>query len=319
MDRCRVMKKSKYTYSLENFDHRAWLESINYNYYTKGSNVGKNWIGLDCPFCADGDTGGHLGINETTKAINCWRCQTKGNVIKLIGYLQGKKAIYSTLKHFTHVNGRLIPLKHHIDDLRGVTCVLPKRSTPTILQIHATYLKNRNFDPKYLYEKYELRSVGICPDWGYRIIIPIYYGKTLGTFVGRDITDNALIRYKACPINKSLIDPKGGIYNLQSAADRLILVEGVTDVWRIGDGCGAIMGTTLDDRQIADIISSNVKEIFILFDNDEAGKNASTIWGNALSAFLPTHTIQLTGVDDPGSLPNNEVEILRKDIFGKIY
>lgn len=313
------MKKRKYKYELENFDHRAWLESINYDYYTKGSNVGKNWVGLDCPFCADGDTGGHLGINEETKAIYCWRCQTKGNVIKLIIALQGKTAISSTLKRFTHTNRSVTPLKRHTHEMNRVPCTLPKRSTTTILQLHATYLKNRGFAPKYLYEKYKLRSVGICPDWGYKIVIPIYYGKTLGTFVGRDITGKAKIRYKACPIEKSLVDPKGGIYNLQSATDRLMLVEGVTDVWRIGDGCGAIMGTAFDDRQILDIVSSNVKEVFILFDNDKAGKTAANTWGNALSAFLPTHTIELTDVDDPGSMSTSEVEILRKDIFGKIY
>ncbi len=313
------MKKKKYKYNLENFNHRNWLDSIQYNYYTKGSNVGKGWIGLDCPFCPDGDTGGHLGINEKTKAINCWRCHTKGNILKLIEQLQGKTAVFKVLKHFMNGNIRLTALQDHMQAIRGVNCTLPKRATPTILPPHSTYLKNRNFNPEYLYKKYKLQSIGICPDWGYRIVIPIYYGNKLGTFIGRDITDKAKIRYKACPLDQSIIDPKGGVYNLNSAKNRLILVEGVTDAWRIGDGCGAILGTELDNRQIVDIANSKVKEVFILFDNDKAGQTATKTWANALSGFVSVHIIELTGYEDPGQLPTNEVEILRKDIFGKIF
>jgi DNA primase len=313
--------KKKYKYDLEIFDHRAWLEYLGIEYYTKGSNVGKGWIGINCPFCSDGDTGNHLGIREENKVIKCFRCKTKGNIITLIKKLQGEKQLSKTLKRFTNGNSHTNLPKHHTNTLFCSECVLPKKSTTKILVQHGNYLKNRKYSPKKLYEKYNLHSVNICPYWGHRIIIPIYNRKKLITFIGRDITGTAKIRYKACPKEKSVIDTKGLIYNLHTATDRLILVEGVTDVWRIGNGCGAIMGTEFDNRQILHIINSNIKEVFILFDNDVVGKQAAKIWGAALSAFISTYIINLEifNIEDPDDLEINDVNNLRKEIFGKIY
>lgn len=313
--------KRKYKYDLEIFDHHAWLDHLGIEYSSKGANVGKGWVGINCPFCPDGDTGGHLGINEQNKVISCWRCKTKGNIITLIKKLQGEKQLFKTLERFTNGKGHVRYVKQQGTVIHSSECHLPTKSTAKVLLPHGIYLKNRRYKPKETYKKYKLRSVNLCPDWGHRIIIPIFNGKKLVTFVGRDITGTAKIRYKACTKEKSVIDVKGVIYNLQNTQDRLLLVEGATDVWRIGDGTGAIMGTELDHRQILQIVNSKVKEVFILFDNDQPGKDAAEIWGNALSDFLPVNIIDLEifNVADPSELEISDVAKLRKEIFGKIY
>ena len=128
------------------------------------------------------------------------------------------------------------------------------------------------------------------------------------------------MRYKAEHVEKSVIDPKGLIYNIESEIDTVILVEGVFDAMRIGHGCGAISGTEFDDRQIKEIVDYNIKQVFLLFDNDAAGKQAAEKYGNALNPFVETYILTLPEyASDPGELTNEDVNVLRKLVFAKIY
>ena len=60
--------------SIRNFDIIAYLENRNIPYKSCGKNVSEGWIGIHCPFpfCSDPST--HLGINLSSKAVNCWIC-----------------------------------------------------------------------------------------------------------------------------------------------------------------------------------------------------------------------------------------------------
>lgn len=302
---------------IKNFNHKLWLTTLNIPFYETGRNLGKNWIGIDCPFCIEGDTGGHMGINTYHKGIHCWKCKTSGSIIKLIKKynIDYKNTLLRFQGKEIHVD--LIPKN---DRIYAKTCTLPERATPTILPLHKHYLLSRGFDPAQLYNDYQLLSTGVDVDWGYRLIIPMYYGQKLMTFVGRDVSGKAKIRYKAETIEKSVVDAKGTIFNINSATDRLILVEGVFDAMKLGKSCGSIMGTEFDDRQIQMIIKSNIKQVFILFDNDIAGKQAAQKYGNALNSFVETEILTLPeSVSDPAELSSDDINILRKQVFGKIY
>ncbi|MCK5862007.1 MAG: hypothetical protein KAH38_05950, partial [Candidatus Hydrogenedentes bacterium] len=66
-----------------NFDFEKCFNDNHIPLFYSGSNVGKGWVGMNCPFCGN-DTGGHLGVNKTTKIFTCWKCKTKGHIEKLL-------------------------------------------------------------------------------------------------------------------------------------------------------------------------------------------------------------------------------------------
>jgi hypothetical protein len=303
--------------NLKTFDFEKWMRNNNIPLYYKGANVGKGWVGTNCPFCPDGDSGGHLGINKKTKVISCWRCKTTGNIITLIKKLFPSVNIKEVLNDNT--GG-----KEHFEPTKAETfankCVLPTRATRKIYKAHGEYLKNRNFDPRKIYDEYNLHSIGIDAVFGYRIIIPVYRNSQLITFTARDITGKSKIRYKACPKEYSVLDPKSLVYNIDSADKRLILVEGATDVWRIGRGCGALMGASIVDEQIEDIVSRNFTKISILFDNDNTGRTEGEKLGQMLALYTNVEIMHLPEhLSDPGEMTTEDVNILRRYVFGKIY
>ncbi|MCK5863447.1 MAG: toprim domain-containing protein, partial [Candidatus Hydrogenedentes bacterium] len=154
----------------------------------------------------------------------------------------------------------------------------------------------------------------------HRIIIPLYMNGVLMSYVGRDVTGRATIRYKAVPIDQCIRDPKSMIYHIDHAHDKLILVEGATDVWRIGKGCGASMGAALTPAQITQIIQKKFSRIFILYDNDATGVAEGEKIGALLSQYVDVEILYLPeGTQDPGELTSDDVKVLRKQVFGKIY
>jgi hypothetical protein len=51
------------------------LEENNVRIWTRGNNVSKGWIGLNCPFCDDATN--HLGIKLSDYRCRCWKCGKK--------------------------------------------------------------------------------------------------------------------------------------------------------------------------------------------------------------------------------------------------
>jgi len=312
MARRRNLKKK-----VRNFDFETWFRNRNIAIIYKGANVGHGWVGMNCPFCPDGDTGFHLGVNKKSKMFSCWRCKTKGNIIQLIKKLVPDANINQIFDAHSFKNRQETPEN---ETKFASICKFPENSTDKIYKLHGEYLKQRNFNPKELYFEYKLKSTGIDAHFGYRIIIPIYKNDVLMTYTARDVSGKAKIRYKACPLEKSVKDPKSLIYNIDTADDILILVEGATDVWRIGRGCGAVMGAAMTNTQVKEIVHRNLHKVVILFDNDTPGRVEGEKLGNTLSLYTDVEIYSLPeNINDPGELEKNDVYELRKKIFGRKY
>ena len=79
---------------------------------------------------------------------------------------------------------------------KPTTIILPKHTELT--RPHKNYLIKRNFDPDELEFKWRLVSTGPVGPYKHRIIAPIYFNEKLVSYQGRDITDKAKLKYKAC-------------------------------------------------------------------------------------------------------------------------
>ena len=164
---------------------------------------------------------------------------------------------------------------------------------------HKRYLGSRGFDSDYLEQKYNLMGTPHLGDYCHRIIVPIFYKGNAVSYQGRDITGRSKLRYKACEKPVEIIHHKHTLYNLDRAKKQSIVVtEGVTGVWKLGDNAVCTFGIQYSMRQ-AELLS-HFKKVFVFFDNDS---NAQ-IQAEKLRGFLSTFgikTINLTTDNDKDS------------------
>ncbi len=131
-----------------------------------------------------------------------------------------------------------------------------------------------------------------------RIMIPIIStnGKILG-FGGRT-TNSSEPKYLNSPESDvfSKRNVLFGAYNIKKSnknTDNVILCEGYMDVialHKFGYSAVATLGTAVSDKQI-DILTKLSKNIFVVFDGDQAGKNASIRLFEKLLPLLKTDNI----------------------------
>jgi hypothetical protein len=174
----------------------------------------------------------------------------------------------------------------------------------------AAYLLGRGFGESVM-DKYRLC---FCTDgdYGYRIIIPIYFKGKLVSYLGRDFTGRQEPRYKNCKSHESLLRNRELLYGYDNfkggAAGHGYLVEGCTDVWRIGDLALATLTNKLYNSQRHIIIGFNLDSLTIAFDPGSYSKGLEA--GEELSPFIPKIKV-LNFQDDRDVAEHKFEEILR--------
>lgn len=221
------------------------------------------WVNFQCPLC--GDAGEHGGINLEGAYYHCWRCGghqleyvlsrafglSRREAERLIGEHTG--GVYTAPKSTTHAQSLQLP-------------------GGGLGKYHRQYLERRGFDPDYLVQEYGIRGTSPFERWegmdyGARVIIPVYDSiGELVSFQGRTIHPMEQVRYKACPKEKGVMDIKHCIYNAHRVpGDRVLVVEGAFDVWRLGAGAVGVLGVSVSRAQIRAL--SRWREVLIAFDS----------------------------------------------------
>jgi len=137
------------------------------------------------------------------------------------------------------------------------------------------------------------------------------FGRTV-SFTARDVTNSQEPRYKNMPNEDSIVPIKQCLYNIDNAENTLVIVEGIFDAWRIGNGAVATLGTKFTMPQIKLILDKKPKSVFVLFDKGalkEANKLASL-----LAPHISHTEILEIDVKDPAELSGKEVKMLRREI-----
>ena len=311
----------------ELIDIEEYLQNKGIPYDPPGSkNVGRDSIGISCPFCGDHQYSGgnHLGIKVDTKQWFCWICgmgRGKG-ILTLITKLEdcSYRQAEEILKPFTHSDMSLLQTTNTVD-LRASQGYfkLPSEAKDELLEPHRKYLESRGFDPEFIFNKYKLKCVGPIGYWKLRLIVPIYFHHRMVSFTAADITRKHTLKYKHCQIEKSLMPINNTLYNFDNANHTTIVVEGVTDVWRIGDGAVGLYRKHATRQQLK--ILSGFDRVFIMLDSDALDTNAIGALAPAdqlasdLSGFTDTEVIELDE-GDPADMKEEDVKHLRREIFG---
>lgn len=276
-------------------------------YHVSGNNCSPGFVNISCVFCSDGSC--HLGIKLDGTYANCWKCGSH-NIVD----------VFSTLLNITEQKTKNLLYEYSgkslVFDNKKKTnvskIVLPGKE---LMEMHRRYLLRRNFDPDYLVEKYKIRGTGIVGYWKYRIIIPIYYNNQLVAYQGRDITGKQKLRYLSLSPEKSVMNIKNVLYNSNNCNKvSIIVLEGVTDVWRFGDNCVCTFGTSVTEAQVN--LLSQYENIFFIFDSEkEAQQKAKKAALKLASLGCNTEVIDLQISEDPGSMNIDEVNYIKKELL----
>jgi len=300
----------------ETIDIEEYLDAKGVAYSPPGSkNVGKNSIGISCPFCGDHAYSGdnHLGIRLDSKIFSCWICGRTGNIFKLVMKLEEctfKQAVRTLAKYVYYDVSFAEKDTDVVISNSNSTISLPSYAKKELFSVHRKYLLDRGFDPDYIFNKYDLYCTGMLGKWKFRLIIPVYHKKKLVTFSSRDITDKSPNKYVHFANDLSIIPIKQTVYGIERALDIAVVVEGATDVWNIGDGTVCIWNKKASAQQIKQLI--NFKKVFIMLDSDAKDQVEELAYD--VGAFTDTEIIDLSE-GDPGDLTKEEVRYLRKQIF----
>lgn len=291
------------------FDVTSYLDARDIEYQSSGKNVSKGWINISCVFCDEKSN--HLGISNSG-GFHCWVCGEKGktphSLVMKIDNCSYKRAC-ETIEKFD------LDFVHEDEDFKSTVSEVefPKGMEKIFSEPHRQYLISRGFNPDELINQYGLKSCfRLGGGFAYRIIIPIYIGGRLVSYTSRDITDKQKEKYKHLSNNKSIIQIKDCLYNIDTVKDKGIIVEGVADVWRIGAGSIALFGTEYTGKQLQFLFKKRIKEMFVMFDSD-ATKKAYKL-GNILSTFIPKVEILELSNGDPAELNIEEVIKLKQEI-----
>jgi len=178
---------------------------------------------------------------------------------------------------------------------------------------HRRYLINRGFNPDELARQWGLQGTGHLGDYKHRIIIPITHHNRLVAYTSRDITGKSPLRYKNCPVE--LGNVKHYVYGLdQVIRDRVIVVEGPVDAWRLGIGIAvSTLGITWTMEQVNLILSSRIRYVSILYDNQPQAQEQADLLAEKLRD-MSVEVLCLDEIKDPGELDQLTV----KKLFGEV-
>lgn len=299
----------------------------------RGHGVGKNQIGIRCPFCTD-DEGYHMSVSLEGKGWRCWRNPTQhfgrspvGLICQLIGcsFEEGRRLAGGGTV-LADGSAKLAEMKlafndedYEVPQARALTLTMPdefrqfegKRSSVP----YVNYLLGRDIHELEAI-KYGLRYATHGEQRG-RIIFPIYYHDTLVSWTGRSISDREPLRYKEC--SQELAGVKAKDYLLwydmlmRTKCPTLVITEGPFDAlkvnvlgeWRARATC--CFGIWPTDRQIDLMHTMLPRFARCLILLDRAAEAMALRLQAALMPFRTTIARLPDHVKDPGELSRGQL------------
>ncbi len=279
------------------------LQQFNVPYRQAGhEHCRAGWVQIDCPWCSPGWQHWRLGYSLITGRMNCWACGGQ-NLMKTL--IEVTKQPYHVLKDLVED----IHLDWVADLPQRGTLKLPYNVMSPLLNIHRNYLSSRGFDPDEIEKIWGLQSIG----WNggslsWRIFIPIKWHAETVSWTTRSILDHH--RYRSASVSQEKYNHKDLLYGEDFCRHTIIVCEGPTDVWKIGPGAVATMGTSFTQAQVLKM--SKYPTRVICFDNEKAAQRRARQLVNCLAPFDGTTFNVTLDSKDPGSARASELHRLQK-------
>jgi DNA primase len=149
-------------------------------------------------------------------------------------------------------------------------------------------------------------------------LVPIVWENNTVSFQCRDFTEKATLRYITCPKSREIIHHKNILYGKQSSwTDRIIVCEGVFDVFRFGVNSVATFGIQFKQEQVRQI-KKYFKQVFVAFDDEpQAINKAEKLVSELRFRGITSERIPIVG--DPGGMNQKDADYLVKTYIKKGY
>jgi len=286
-------------------DLKQLLEEQSVQYVEGGShrNVREGWVGLDCPWC--GTVGKyHLAFHVQTLRGSCWQCG--GHSLPQALSLVARISIGQALDLVKQIPKRSRTASQAARQ-RGRLLIPP--GLGRLLEPHRRWLRGRELDPEHLEQLWDLQGFGVTPQLGWRLWIPVYYDREVVSWTTRSIGTGKM-RWIHAPPASEVFPIKTLLYGWDYVRGAVIVVEGPSDVWRIGPGAVAMFGMIPTMQQIHKLAS--VPRRVVCLDRGTKAQQAASSLARQLQAFPGETIVAELESDDPGSATNEEVAELRK-------
>ena len=305
----------------------ALLNHLGISYSLSGKNVTQGWVEVNCAFCYD--AGNHLGINLTSKMFSCWICRESGSILKYVQRVAGlnKRDSIALIKKF--LTGKIVEYEYQSSENKRADVTLPSHILKSPLPVHSEYLRERRFKPNELEMFFNISYTGQISkyvtterviNFNYRIIIPIFINGKLVNFTARDVTGQAEEKYKNCPTDDTLITTKDCIYGYDNIVDDVaVIVEGPTDVWRLGPGAIGLFGIKYTRHQLNLLYQKGLKKAVVFFDNEPTAQRIADKLAKEIGSFIPDVSILAPddSITDPGEMTKKQVRELWRMVHDK--
>ena len=135
----------------------------------------------------------------------------------------------------------------------------------------------------------------------------------LVSYTARDFTGKREPKYKHPFLEATIIPPSSCIYNIDTVKDKCIILEGGTDVWRMGDETISLQGIETTKEQVRYLSEAGIKKAVIMFDSGKDDKARKL--GYALSSVIPEIKIASLDSGDPGELSEEDAIKIKHELL----
>jgi hypothetical protein len=188
---------------------------------------------------------------------------------------------------------------------------------------HLRYLERRGFDAEQIMRTWGLLGTGPLAfldglNYRFRIVAPIIWDGRTVSFQSRDYTNKADRKYLACVPEREVLSHKTILYGQQDKwGSTGILVEGITDVWRLGTSACATFGIEYQTEQVLQLIN-HFERVVILFDPEPQAQQQARKMRAQLSGCGVKVIIEKLTDCDPGDLSQDDADHLVRNILRRV-
>lgn len=274
----------------------------------QGQNIEFKYSGQDylirCLNPEHDDNNPSLRIDRHSGVYHCLSCGFKGNIYEYFGLL---------------TTGRIaVKLNHLLNTLNNIKAMTEKVMLPPDAQSWDTELRGLS---KETIEHFGLFKTSSDASLLGRVCIPLYdINGELVAFTTRHTLSDAEPKYLTLP-RHSVLPVYPAV--LPSGFTSMVLVEGPFDMLNLWDkgikNVVASLGTTTLIKNAAEKLfpfkALGIFNIYLMFDGDTPGRSAANKLKNVLiKNGFGVEIIELEDGDDPGSLSQEQVDLIKRFI-----
>jgi len=275
----------------------------------------EGWMNVECPRCS-GNPGYHLGFSTYEGTFVCWRCgfMPQLEAVQRLSNTSWREAKSLLRKYGGSAKQKRVRSARFEE--KDIEVELPV-GTRSLRKPHKRYLKHRNFDPDRIEYIWGIKSTKNGTGfYSNRIVAPIYFQHKLISYQCRAVDDGVEQKYLACPQRGERRPHKTTLYGYDmSVGGSVVVVEGITDVWRLGPGAVATFGVKYRPEQA--LLLSKFKRVFVLYDetDTQAIKQGAKLVMELGVMGVYAEQIQTNTDCDPGDLSDEDGKYLMRELM----